>query len=1490
MAQFYNRMIFLITFATALSVFAAGPVLQSSGYSPDDNVLTLEFNEPVNTHNILTGLISFDDDNGGPKADLVIQGSEILTTDSLSSTVNISLLYGDIVETFTAKYYLEPAFLFKLWGTQKDQVKRLEGMDLSNLKLKLAAEAFFSDAGIASEAQVLECETGDVTRAPEILSATYDANVNKVTFVFSDTVQFDQIAEDRARNGGPGDRLLQGRVGTDDAGEDRNGNGVLEFEQNINFFMLGFNGPSASLRLENIEQVSQKSDADTLDIFLTLGDSKKLETTLGLDGLSLDVDPWAFVDQYYNPNQASGIAVSTIPDSVDFVPDSALYNVSKNELSIFFPNLDLAGREIVISNPSPIYPKFSLDNGINSYTLSGVYGVPTMIPGTNKTGFKFKLSIRDQAGVEPLFDAAVTTLAISNYALYDNLNNGNSAVSGVPIRVTTSTSPNDAPPTLQAAEYSLDEHTLKLTWNLSLGVGFYNGVALVPEEDAEVTTLTGFSAYDVVADSALSLGEGKVYYSGSKKNTYVKLEAEDATTFERYENLESLRIVAERDVFNAFLFFNGNLAINSEDSIDITIVADTTAPHLSNSKLDVFNKILSFEINEPVKVSDVSAPNFAANGITLAGVVENAGEGSEYDTAFEILLTESVFESFMALPDSVLTNSKLTATGAAFKNISSVVSLADTIAISVGRNFFLKSFEAFAPPPATRFGSLKLIGNHCDIYVDEAMWEVKVTMENLQFLLETFETRTPTDSTQGIKGLVDSYYGGLLDTDGNGKVIFFLADVLDEYDEGRNDTDDKLFENGYVAISDTTDDPNSNQADVIYLDVDPQIVGVAPYSDWDESMLNALTYQYALLSAMHKRPNMERWMNYGIALKLQETAVGNIKFFGSGSATTVATAANELTYIADNLLKSRYDLFNVYNFFSYLVEKYPAVTDSNAVVKYLAQSEIVGMGALDSALAVYGNGVTAAESFINYATACFLDMNQESATETGRYQGIYNFEALDLVAPPSGKNAADLPWDKSKGKGAAFAKNRIAPWSFNFYVARAFTIDQVSGAIFPNSPDLSAADTLVFDGYDGIQYKAKKIMLRSGFLSPMTHDFEVADIIMNITNSKGSIPMLTDPHFEFKDMQPDTVTGVALMALIVAKTDYTQPPVTYDYVITNIVDKPEITEFYALQNPAASNYLDLFVVTERPVFNLTGLEQADVSIIGQFETTVVTLSKLHEYPDAVTIYSGQYIIPDGKSYTIEFKGRDQNGIALKEFSQSISVGMAKPTFQTEINLPDNLGRINIPAAAVRESRVVVSGAIKSAAWQTQLDIPGLDGHLEAISDVIYTSNEPIRLKKSARMTFHLSDAQLDKQNPGVYILLDNEWKYIGGAIDLDSQSLNVQTDHLGRFVIANGDHGEIFEADLLPQVYRLEQNYPNPFNPSTTIHFELPDDADISLKVFNMLGREVVILGQGHYSAGSYDISWDSAQDHNIHVASGIYFYVLETENYRGVKKMILMK
>ena len=96
--------------------------------------------------------------------------------------------------------------------------------------------------------------------------------------------------------------------------------------------------------------------------------------------------------------------------------------------------------------------------------------------------------------------------------------------------------------------------------------------------------------------------------------------------------------------------------------------------------------------------------------------------------------------------------------------------------------------------------------------------------------------------------------------------------------------------------------------------------------------------------------------------------------------------------------------------------------------------------------------------------------------------------------------------------------------------------------------------------------------------------------------------------------------------------------------------------------------------------------------------------------------------------------------------------------------------------------------------------------------------------------------------------------------------------------------GDNFGSEI-PKVFQLNQNYPNPFNPVTKIEYALPKDVKVSIKIYDILGRQVSVLVNDVQKAGYYKLDWNGSS-----LSSGIYFYQMVAGDFVAVKKMMLIK
>jgi subtilisin family serine protease len=135
------------------------------------------------------------------------------------------------------------------------------------------------------------------------------------------------------------------------------------------------------------------------------------------------------------------------------------------------------------------------------------------------------------------------------------------------------------------------------------------------------------------------------------------------------------------------------------------------------------------------------------------------------------------------------------------------------------------------------------------------------------------------------------------------------------------------------------------------------------------------------------------------------------------------------------------------------------------------------------------------------------------------------------------------------------------------------------------------------------------------------------------------------------------------------------------------------------------------------------------------------------------------------------------------------------------------------------------------------------------------------------------------------IQFDQTYYYCVTAVD-SSGNESAFSDIVGAEVT------DIEDDQLLaaPRTFSLKQNYPNPFNPSTTIQYQLPKATHIRLSVYNLMGQKIITLVDALQPAGIYHATWDGTDSKGRIMASGIYLYRIETDEWQKVKRMVLLK
>jgi len=220
-------------------------------------------------------------------------------------------------------------------------------------------------------------------------------------------------------------------------------------------------------------------------------------------------------------------------------------------------------------------------------------------------------------------------------------------------------------------------------------------------------------------------------------------------------------------------------------------------------------------------------------------------------------------------------------------------------------------------------------------------------------------------------------------------------------------------------------------------------------------------------------------------------------------------------------------------------------------------------------------------------------------------------------------------------------------------------------------------------------------------------------------------------------------------------------------------------------------------------------------------------------------------------------------------------------------------------------------------WSATASDINRDGHQWTIADLIMLVNilngsaNPVGEGKVLASTANITvgnTISTDAEIGGIYLTvkgggepvlnaagMDMETSLINGErrIIIMSWDSNVATGDLvtipGSFEVTSVEvsdpAGYLMKVSTVPSEFALAQNYPNPFNPNTNISFSLPNDANVSLTVYNITGEKVAELVNGQVKAGQHTVSWNASN-----VGSGVYFYRINAGNFTATRKMVLMK
>jgi hypothetical protein len=245
-----------------------------------------------------------------------------------------------------------------------------------------------------------------------------------------------------------------------------------------------------------------------------------------------------------------------------------------------------------------------------------------------------------------------------------------------------------------------------------------------------------------------------------------------------------------------------------------------------------------------------------------------------------------------------------------------------------------------------------------------------------------------------------------------------------------------------------------------------------------------------------------------------------------------------------------------------------------------------------------------------------------------------------------------------------------------------------------------------------------------------------------------------------------------------------------------------------------------------------------------------------------------------------------NAVLTEMSGNTVKGSTGKITITTELNAPSSINvgglgatitsSVNLGSTTVERYHYIPSGG-------------GAQG-ISRVYNIVPTNNAGL----SATLKLNYDESELngiDETKLGIYRSMtgnDNSWNQLGGTVNTSQNSVEYSgLNQLNYFTLGDVDSPLPVEEEneSLPQSFSLSQNFPNPFNPSTVIKYQVPENSFITIRVYDVLGKEVAILVDQEQAAGYYSILFDASK-----LSSGIYYYTMKSGIFNSTNKMLLIK
>lgn len=296
----------------------------------------------------------------------------------------------------------------------------------------------------------------------------------------------------------------------------------------------------------------------------------------------------------------------------------------------------------------------------------------------------------------------------------------------------------------------------------------------------------------------------------------------------------------------------------------------------------------------------------------------------------------------------------------------------------------------------------------------------------------------------------------------------------------------------------------------------------------------------------------------------------------------------------------------------------------------------------------------------------------------------------------------------------------------------------------------------------------------------------------------------------------------------------------------------------------------------------------------QVDDTTSTLAFMNKDGLDLTFWSRPVQVQDRDTLQVVISARHRFGTRAGADTLTFIPYLYDAASGVQVSSPDGIFQAWIPPAALETARLLFSYKVDQfRGVGSGSEVIAEDGLSYAQTGLIYAlAPLPLSFDDMAEIDLIYAEnpqANLAENRLAVGLYADGVWTILGGELYRQNKTIRVLSTRGGIYTLLITQAGS-GESIGMPEDFFLQQNYPNPFNPSTTIRFGLPKSGHITLRIINLKGQTIATLRDQVMAAGEYVVEWDGTDDGNLRVASGVYLYQLETQDFVETKKLVLVK